>query len=439
MWLVTHVGQKYSGNNILINKILDAVVVGGGPAGLMAASRMAAAGKQVAVFDAMPSVGRKFLRAGVGGLNLTHSEAFEPFTSRYQPDMPVTGWLRDFDADRVRAWAAELGIETYIGSSGRVFPVQQKASPLLRAWLGQLRTQGVEFFTRHRWLGWTSLLDDNGFVMQAHRFLTPHGEIVIYSRCTVLALGGGSWSRLGSDGQWLPILSDKALACQPLTASNCGFDICWSKHIQEQFAGTPLKSVTLNIHDPETGKNLFSRRGEAMVAKHGIQGSLVYAASRIVNQLIQRTGSVTFYWDLLPDLGEQTILQRISVPQGKESRSNFLRKRLGLTGLKLALLYEFAQGHMQSPDKLAAVIKSLPITVSTARPVDEAISTAGGLCLSELDEGLMLRKFPGVFCAGEMLDWDAPTGGYLLTACFASGNCAGNAAVRYLDEQKKVN
>jgi uncharacterized flavoprotein (TIGR03862 family) len=307
----------------LINKIFDAVVLGGGPSGLMAATQIAASGLQVAVFDAMPSVGRKFLRAGVGGLNLTHSEAFESFTSRYQPENPVTAWLRDFDADRVRAWATELGIETNIGSSGRVFPVQQKASPLLRAWLGQLRTLGVEIFTRHRWLGWTSLLDDNRRVMQAHRFLSPQGDIVIHSRCTVLALGGGSWSRLGSDGQWLPILSDKALACQPLTAANCGFDICWSKHIREQFAGTPLKSVTLSIHDPDTGKILFSRRGEAMVVKYGIQGSLVYAASRFVNQLIQRTGSATFYWDLLPDLGEPTILQRISVPQGKESRSNF--------------------------------------------------------------------------------------------------------------------
>lgn len=417
------------------NKILDVVVVGGGPAGLMAAGRVAGAGKQVSMFDAMPSFGRKFLRAGVGGLNLTHSEASDPFRSRYQPEEWVADWLRDFDADRVRAWASDLGVETYVGSSGRVFPVHHKASPLLRAWLGQLQSMGVELFTRHRWLGWESISDAQGRGVQKHRFLTPSGEREVFSRCTVLALGGGSWSRLGSDGQWVPILADKSLTCAPLTASNCGFDVGWSDHLKAQFAGTPLKSVCLTLKDPDTNKKLFSRRGEAMIGMHGIQGSLVYAASRTIKQLINASGSATLYWDLLPDMTEQTIRQKIAMPQGKTSRSNFLRKRLGLTGLKLAMLHELAADSLLTPERLTVALKSLPMTVYKARPMDEAISTAGGLGLSELDDGLMLKQYPGIFCAGEMLDWDAPTGGYLLTACFASGYRAGNAAVRYLGQQ----
>ena len=417
------------------NKILDVAVIGGGPAGLMAAGCVAGAGKQVSMFDAMPSFGRKFLRAGVGGLNLTHSEAFDPFAARYEPDAWVTNWLRDFDADRVRAWASDLGIETYVGSSGRVFPVHHKASPLLRAWLRQLQSMGVELFSRHRWLGWESITDEQGRAVQNHRFLTPAGEMEVISRSTVLALGGGSWSRLGSDGHWVSILAGKSLTCAPLTASNCGFDVSWSEHVATQFAGEPLKSVCLTLKDPTTGKKLFSRRGEAMIGRHGVQGSLVYAASRTINQLITAHGSATLTWDLLPDLTEQTILQKISVSQGKASRSNFLRKRLGLTGLKLALLHEFESDSLMSPASLTVALKSLPMTVYKARPMDEAISTAGGLVLAELDDGLMLKQYPGIFCAGEMLDWDAPTGGYLLTACFASGYRAGNAAVRYLEQQ----
>lgn len=417
------------------NTIVDALVVGAGPAGLMAATQLAEAGKVVAIFDAMPSFGRKFLRAGVGGLNITHSEPTASFLTRYQPHEPVADWLREFDADRVVAWAAELGVETFVGSSGRVFPVQLKASPLLRAWLGQLHQRHVSFFTRHRWSGWETLDDGQGRPLQRHRFVTPAGEVLVDARCSVLAVGGGSWSRLGSDGQWTQIMHAKQLHSSPLTASNCGFDVAWSAHIQQQFAGAPLKSVSLGIKDVATGQWLFSRRGEAMLSKHGIQGSLIYAASRTINRLLSSAGAATLYWDLLPDMTEPTILEKLSVPRGKESRSNFLRKRLGISGLKMAMLNEFAKDALDSPHQLAALLKSLPMTVNQARPLDEAISTAGGLCFSEVDAGLMLRKYPGVFCAGEMLDWDAPTGGYLLTACLASGHCAGNAAHRYLDQQ----
>lgn len=418
------------------NTIVDALVVGAGPAGLMAATRLAEAGNAVAVFDAMPSFGRKFLRAGVGGLNITHSEPTASFLTRYQPIAPVADWLRQFDADSVVAWAADLGIETFVGSSGRVFPVQLKTSPLLRAWLSQLHKQHVSFFTRHRWLGWEVFRDEQGQSLQRHRFISPAGEVLIDSRCSVLALGGGSWARLGSDGQWMQTLQGKMLRRAPLTASNCGFDVDWSEHIQHQFAGAPLKSVSLGIKDTATGQWVFNRRGEAMLSKHGIQGSLVYAASQTINRLLNNAGPATLYWDLLPDMTEHTILGKLSVPRGKESRSNFLRKRLGITGLKMALVNEFAKSALDSPHQLAAVLKSLPMTVYRARPLDEAISTAGGLCFSEVDAGLMLSKYPGVFCAGEMLDWDAPTGGYLLTACLSSGHCAGNAAHHYLDLQK---
>lgn len=417
------------------DRIVDALVVGAGPAGLMAATQLADAGKAVAIFDAMPSFGRKFLRAGVGGLNLTHSEASASFRARYLPPTPVADWLREFDADHVVAWAAELGVETFVGSSGRVFPVQLKASPLLRAWLGQLRQREVRFFTRHRWSGWETSDDGQGRPLQRHRFITPAGEVLIDARCSVLALGGGSWSRLGSDGQWMQILHAKQLHSSALTASNCGFDVGWSEHIRQQFAGAPLKSVSLGIKDEATSQWLFSRRGEAMLSKHGIQGSLIYAASRTINRLLSSAGSATLVWDLLPDMTEPTILRKLSAERGKESRSNFLRKRLGISGLKLAMLNEFAKHALDSPHQLAALLKALPMTVKRARPLDEAISTAGGLCFSEVDAGLMLKKYPGVFCAGEMLDWDAPTGGYLLTACLASGYCAGNAAQQYLDQQ----
>jgi len=418
--------------------MVDAVIIGAGPAGLMAATRLAEAGKSVALFDAMPSFGRKFLRAGVGGLNITHSEAPDAFSARYHPHDTVADWLSEFNASSVTAWAADLGVSTFVGSSGRVFPVQLKASPLLRAWLGQLHSLHVGFFTRHRWLGWEMLRDDQGLALQRHRFFTPAGDVVVDSRSCVLALGGGSWARLGSDGQWLQTLQGMSLSCAPLVASNCGYEVAWSQRMQEQFAGVPLKSVSLGVRSPDSEHWQFNRRGEAMLSKHGIQGSLVYAASRQISALIETAGSATLLWDLLPDMPEQTILEKLSVHRGKESRSNFLRKRLGITGVKAALLHEFAKDAMESPRLLAAAIKALPMMVSRARPLDEAISTSGGLSFNELDAELMLKKFPGVFCAGEMLDWDAPTGGYLLTACLSSGHRAGQAAVSYLQRQPTI-
>jgi uncharacterized flavoprotein (TIGR03862 family) len=411
-------------------RVLPVVVIGGGPAGLMAASTLLEAGIPVSVYDAMPSVGRKFLRAGVGGLNLTHSEQISSFLQRYSASDSLGDWVSEFGPEQVTAWAAGLGIETFTGSSGRVFPVQKKASPLLRAWLQQLQSQGTRFFTRHRWSGWRSHVDDNGQPCQIHRFLTSDGDVEVQSHATVLALGGGSWARLGSDGTWLPIMSSHGVVCKPFVASNCGFDVNWSDHLREHFAGIPLKSVELCVQEGDSC--LFRRRGEALVSLHGIQGSLVYAASRLIQQQIAKNGQATVSWDLLPDISAESILQKLSSERGKESRSNFLRKRLGLSGLKLALLYELVPSAMNSPEKLAHAIKALPMVLTTARPLDEAISTAGGISLGEVNDDLMLKRFDGMFCAGEMLDWDAPTGGYLLTACFASGRRAGRGAGAYI-------
>ncbi|MDO8907422.1 MAG: TIGR03862 family flavoprotein [Pseudohongiella sp.] len=418
-----------------ITQRLPAVIIGGGPAGLMAASTLLQSGIPVSVYDAMPSLGRKFLRAGVGGLNLTHSEPFSSFLHRYHPEDRPGEWIGEFGPESLVSWAAELGIDTFTGSSGRVFPVQKKASPLLRAWLQQLQSQGAQFFTRHRWLGWRADTGDDGISTQVHRFLTPDGEIEVQSIVTVLALGGGSWARLGSDGNWLTMLMLKGVKCEPFVASNCGFDVSWSAHVQENFAGAPLKSVLLRVQDGDCC--LFSQRGEALVSRHGIQGGLVYGASRLIQQEIAQKGQATLNWDLLPDIPAETILQKLSSTRGKESRSNFLRKRLGLSGLKVALLYELMPAALDSPEQLTRAIKALPLVVTKARPLDEAISTAGGISLGEVDGHLMLKRFEGVFCAGEMLGWDAPTGGYLLTACFASGRRAGTGAATYLARQSQ--
>lgn len=413
------------------DKILPVVVVGGGPAGLMAAATLLAQGIPVSLYDAMPSLGRKFLRAGVGGLNLTHSEPEAQFLQRYQPDGKPADWVRAFSARQVIDWADTLGVKTFTGSSGRVFPQQKKASPLLRAWLQQLHSEGAQFYTRHRWQGWQSAVDEHGRPQRIHRFLTPAGEVEVNSNVTILALGGGSWARLGSDGAWLQTLMASGLDCSPFVASNCGFDVSWSDHLKQHFAGAPLKSVELCVVQGDSC--LFRRRGEALISRHGVQGSVVYAASRIIQQQIARDGKATLVWDLLPDHTVEDVVSKLSVPRGKESRSNFLRKRLGLVGIKQALLYELVPAEaMDSPERLAAILKALPLVVTSARPLDEAISTAGGLVMTELNDSLMLKRYQGVFCAGEMLDWDAPTGGYLLTACFASGYRAASGVLDYL-------
>lgn len=409
-------------------------VIGAGPAGLMAAEQLASAGYRVELFDAMPAVGRKFLRAGVGGLNLTHSEDFAAFAERYShPDL-VRPWLRAFGPSQLVSWVNALGITTFTGSSGRVFPVRKKASPLLRAWLQRLREQGVTIHTRHRWIGWTS--GDAGYQLRFEITAPGHAASSreITARSVVLALGGGSWSRLGSDGHWLPTLLKAGINVAPFSPSNCGFDYPWSDFMRERFAGQPLKSVALSLDASPSGW----LPGEAMISRHGVQGGLIYQASRALYQQLQRDGYAQMYWDLMPDRSLTDIRRILAQPRGKQSLANFLRKRLAFSGARAALLHELAPHCVNDPETLARAIKCLPQRLHSARPLDEAISTGGGIVAAELNETLMLRRLPGVFCAGEMLDWDAPTGGYLLNACLASGRVAGMGAVAYLQQSGVV-
>ncbi len=409
----------------------SAVVVGAGPAGLMAAETLAAAGLSVDVHDAMPSVGRKFLLAGKGGLNLTHSEPLERFLGRYGARRAVLEpMLRDFGPPELRAWAAGLGVSTFVGSSGRVFPSDLKAAPLLRAWLHRLRAAGVRFHMRQRWLGW----DERG----ALRFATPAGEQTAAPAAVVLALGGGSWARLGSDGAWVPLLAAQGVPVAPLRPANCGFDVGrteagpeaggWSEHFRSRFAGQPIKPVALAFEVAG-----FARQGEFVVTETGVEGSLVYAASGAIRDAIEAHGGATVHLDLLPGRDAASVLREVAHPRGPRSLATHLKSRLGVGGVKAALLHELLpRAVMHDAPQLAAALKALPLRLVRARPLDEAISSAGGVPFEALDAGLMLRATPGVFCAGEMLDWEAPTGGYLLTACFASGRVAGRAAARWL-------
>ena len=396
-------------------------VIGGGPAGLMAAETLAERGLAVHVYDAMPSVGRKFLLAGKGGLNLTHSEALPVFVQRYAERADaIAPWLQDFGPDALRAWAGALGVPTFVGSSGRVFPTDMKAAPLLRHWLHRLRGQGVRFHMRHRWLGWA----DNG----ALRFATPAGEMDVSTGATVLALGGASWARLGSDGAWWPWLQARGVDLAPLRPSNCGFDVGWSEHFSRRFAGEPLKSVAIAFEG-------WRQPGEFVATATGVEGSLVYAASARLRERIDSSGSATFELDLLPGRSAEWVRSELAHPRGPRSLATHLKSRLKIAGVKAGLLWEIVPKDAQADaGRLAVFIKALPITVKAARPIDEAISSAGGVRLEGLDEGLMLRGLPGVFCAGEMLDWEAPTGGYLLTACFASGRVAGQGAADWLQQ-----
>ena len=394
-------------------------VVGGGPAGLMAAEALVQAGHRAEVFDAMPSVGRKFLLAGKGGLNLTHSEAFAPFLSRYAERAPqLQPLLQDFGADALRAWAAALGVETFVGSSGRVFPKSLQAAPLLRAWLHRLRVQGVRFHMRHRWLGF----GEGG----ALRFIAPAGEVSVAPAATVLALGGASWPQLGSNGAWVPLLAERGADVAPLRPSNCGFDVAWSEHFASRHAGHPLKGVALAFEG-------WQQAGECVVTAGGVEGSLVYAASALLREAVARQGEAVFHLDLLPQRSLEWVATELAHPRGPRSLSTHLKTRLKLEGVKAGLLWETVPKEVQAdPARLAAAIKALPVRVTAARPVAEAISTAGGVRFEALAPGLLLRALPGVFCAGEMLDWEAPTGGYLLTACFASGRAAGQGAAAWL-------
>ncbi|WP_028629682.1 TIGR03862 family flavoprotein [Metapseudomonas resinovorans] len=396
-------------------------VIGGGPAGLMAAEVLAQGGARVELFDAMPSVGRKFLLAGVGGMNITHSEAKGPFLGRYGARRDqVAALLQDFGAEELRAWIHDLGIDTFVGSSGRVFPTDMKAAPLLRAWLKRLREQGVVIHNRHRWLGW----DDQG----ALRIATPSGETRVQADACLLALGGGSWARLGSDGAWVPLLETRGVHIAPLQSSNCGFEVPgWSPLLQEKFAGAPIKSVTIRLDDTAP------RQGEFVLTSTGVEGSLIYALSATIRERITTTGSATLYLDLLPNQSVEKITKALARPRGSRSMAKHLHSQLGIDGARAGLLRELsAKDDFLDTARLADTLKNLPLTLVRARPLDEAISSAGGVPFEAMDEGLMLKQLPGVFCAGEMLDWEAPTGGYLLTACFASGRVAGQGVLRWL-------
>jgi len=416
-------------------------LIGAGPAGLAAAEVLSAAGVAVHLFDAMPSVGRKFLLAGKGGLNLTHSEPLDIFTTRYGSHQSVlTPLLSDFGPDALRAWAADLGVETFIGSSGRVFPSDLKAAPLLRAWLHRLRHPAspavpVQFHMRHRWTGW----DDSGALC----FDTPQGHTTFHARATLLALGGGSWARLGSDGAWVPWLQAAGVDVVPLQPANCGFDVAgrsptagWSEHFCERFAGQPFKSVAIRCTGAD-GRS-FERKGEFVATATGVEGSLIYAASALLRDQINATGSATFELDLLPDRSAERVLAEVRHPRGSRSLSSHLKSRLGLDGIKMAILHELLPKEaFTRPETLAAAIKALPIHLRAPRPLDEAISTAGGVSFAALSDDLMLNQRPGVFCAGEMLDWEAPTGGYLLTASFATGRRAAAGVQAWLDRLRE--
>lgn len=401
------------------------VIIGGGPAGLMAAEQISLAGYAVDLYDAMPSVGRKLLLAGIGGLNITHSEAFEPFCQRYDTAsraylLPL---LQQFGAPQLRQWCANLGIETFVGTSGRVFPKTMKAAPLLRAWLARLKQHGVHIHPRHRWLGWNA----NGEL----RFQYPDGEIGVAYDAVVLALGGGSWKKLGSDGAWIPLLQAYNVAITALKPANCGFLCQWSEHLSQRYAGSPLKSVALNFTDLHEQHE--TRMGEMILTAQGVEGSLVYAFSVRLRDTLNTHGKATFTLDLLPHYTSAQVLQLLQQKPANKSLSTYLKTRLKLDAAKTALLFEtLPKTQLSDAQQLAAILKAIPITVTATTPMDEAISTAGGVCWQELNTDLMLQKIPKVFCAGEMLDWEAPTGGYLLTACFASGIQAGQGVVRWL-------
>ncbi len=401
-----------------------AVVIGGGPAGLMAAEVLVQGGVRVELFDAMPSVGRKFLLAGVGGMNITHSEPREPFLARYGARRAaLEPLLAAFGAEALREWVHGLGMETFVGSSGRVFPAGMKAAPLLRAWLMRLREAGVRFHVRHRWLGW----DARG----ALRFATPQGEQAVRADAVVLALGGGSWTRLGSDGAWAALLAARGVTVAALRPANCGFDVGWSVHFASRFAGQPAKPVAVTFTDVDGV--VQRRRGEFVITANGIEGGLVYALSAGLRDAIEARGDVRVHLDLAPDRAPEALAAALARPRGKDSLASHLRKRAGIEGVKAGLLRECAPPEaFTEPARLAAAIKALALRLVAPRPLDEAISSAGGVAFEALDARLMLRALPGVFCAGEMLDWEAPTGGYLLTACFASGRAAGLGALAWL-------
>lgn len=405
-------------------------VIGGGPAGLMVAEVLCNAGIQVDVFDAMPSFGRKFLLAGIGGLNITHSEEYAQFCKRYSEAQPhLQTALDSMTPDKLCDWVHGLGVETFVGTSGRVFPKEMKAAPLLRAWLHRLRHGGVRMHVRHKWLGWGA----DGSL----RISSPKGEIEFKPQATVLALGGASWPKLGSDGAWVPVLRSQGVEVAPLESANCGFEVNWSDYLREKFSGAPLKSVSLRFVDLQG--QLRERPGEFVISEHGVEGSLIYAFSREIRQVLNAKGSATFTLDLLPGRSIDRVRNEVAgFFRSSHSMPSYFKIKLGITGVKLALLHEvLSKEDFKHSEKLVETIKALPITVHAVRPIEEAISTAGGICFDGLTPGYMLAGRPGVFAAGEMLDWEAPTGGYLLTACFATGQAAGQGVLNWINEQRR--
>ncbi|MBP1878800.1 TIGR03862 family flavoprotein [Agrobacterium rubi] len=393
-------------------------IIGGGPAGLMAAEILSASGVAVTVYEAMPTVARKFLMAGKSGLNITHAEAYEQFVTRFgEAKGMLSSALYAFKPDELRSWALSLGQETFTGTSGRVFPVAMKASPLLRLWLSTLQQQGVEIKTRYRW---------TGFEGDALTFDTPDGRSVVNADAVLLALGGASWPKLGSNAAWVPWLMDKGVTINPFQPANCGFDVNWSDHFRERFAGEPVKSVTVSS---KAGRY----DGEFVITRHGVEGSLIYAHSACLRDALNEGDKPSLMVDLAPGRSEERLSDALAKQSRKDSLSNKLRKAAGLSPIKIALLRESVPDlSSMSSVEIAALIKALPITVVATRPIEEAISSAGGIDLNAIDADYMLKSLPGIFIAGEMLDWEAPTGGYLLTACFATGKAAAKGVIDWL-------
>jgi len=426
-------------------KAKSVAIIGGGPAGLMAAEVLIQAGMQVAVYEAMPSPGRKFLRAGVGGLNLTHSETLETFLSHYSQRERLEPMLRAFGPEQMRQWVQGLGFESFVGTSGRVFPVGMKASPILRAWLKRLGDSGMQFHTRHKWVGVIArgdspeaiprLTGETDFQEIATgrrtplamtpllRFETPDGIKTVQADAVILALGGGSWARLGSNAAWIPLLAEHGVTIASLKPANCGFDVAWSEHFKTKFDGAPLKTVVVSFKD-------LRQQGEFIVTKKGVEGSLIYALSAPIRDEIEVSGKAVISLDLAPGWTQARLTEALARPRGSRSMASHLEKTVRLKGVKTGLLWEFIpRDDFSNPEKLSAAIKNLPVSLLAPRPIDEAISTAGGVAFEALDERLMLKALPGVFCAGEMLDWEAPTGGYLLTACMSTGRWAARGVI----------
>ena len=402
-----------------------ALIVGGGPAGLMAAEALTDAGLAVELYDAMPSLGRKFLMAGKSGLNITHAEAFDAFLARYgEARERLAPALAAFGPEAVRVWMADLGIESFVGSSGRVFPTGMKAAPLLRAWLHRLRDRGLRIHVRHRWQGIEKTAQ--GYRL---RFATPAGEITAEATTIVFALGGASWAKLGSDGRWAAPFADLGVDLAPFRPANCGFDVAWSEHLATRHAGDPVKPVAAMLSPDGSGY----RQGEFVISATGVEGSLIYALAAPLRDALEQTGQATLWLDLLPAHSAERVAAEVAHPRGTRSLSSHLGSRLGIKGVKLALVHEcLPREAIADPAQLARGLKALPLRLAAPRPLDEAISTAGGVRFAALDAGFMLRAHPGLYCVGEMLDWEAPTGGYLLTACLASGLAAGRAVAQSL-------